>query len=92
MPIIIGNRGALGSWGCPSFWVILIAFSKRRLEKYKNLNRISKTFLGRRRAGLRMQVFLAFIGSPPAEQALLGQSDQVVDVQVKPRVIESVSL
>ena len=30
-----------------------------------------------------MQVFLAFIRSPRAEQALLGQGDQVVDIQVK---------
>jgi len=37
--------------------------------------------LRRRWAGLRMQVFLAFIRSPPAEQALLGQGDQVVDIQ-----------
>ncbi len=30
-----------------------------------------------------MQVFLAFIKSPPAEQSLLGQGDQVIGIQVK---------
>ena len=39
--------------------------------------------LRRRRAGLRVQVFLAFIRSPGAKQALLSSGDQIVDIQVK---------